>query len=336
MRGARPLPAGHGRVPAAGRAPAPRARAAGPAPTTFIVERAGDIDRRARARRRGQGGAELRGRRTRCRGPHRSARRDRASALRDLETFLAGGAGAWRARRAHHPRPRPRIGSGEGPYCGRRSGIGWAAPAAERCGVMAFVSARRVRRRRRDAGIAAPPLRARAHCLAPRAGHSPVRPQPRIRNQSARQNSQGECNEHSHRDQRVRPHRPAGLPRPARAGPGRQGGRGRRRRRHRPGRQPGLPAEVRLHAGPVQRQRQLEEVAADKAEDDVLVVNGKEIAVVSAKTPAELPWKAAGRRLRHRVDRPVHRGREGQGPPRRRREEGDHLRARPRARTSPS
>jgi len=32
----------------------------------------------------------------------------------------------------------------------------------------------------------------------------------------------------------------------------------------------------------------------DKAEDDVLVVNGKEIKVVSAKTPAELPWKALG------------------------------------------
>src|SRR5215472_2444774 len=34
--------------------------------------------------------------------------------------------------------------------------------------------------------------------------------------------------------------------------------------------------------------------AADKAEDDVLIVNGKEIKVVSAKTPAELPWKALG------------------------------------------
>ncbi len=34
--------------------------------------------------------------------------------------------------------------------------------------------------------------------------------------------------------------------------------------------------------------------AADKAEDDVLVVNGMEIKVVSAKTPAELPWKAMG------------------------------------------
>jgi len=34
--------------------------------------------------------------------------------------------------------------------------------------------------------------------------------------------------------------------------------------------------------------------AADKAEDDVLIVNGKEIKVVSAKSPAELPWKALG------------------------------------------
>ena len=29
----------------------------------------------------------------------------------------------------------------------------------------------------------------------------------------------------------------------------------------------------------------------DKAEDDVLVVNGQDIAVVSAKSPADLPWK---------------------------------------------
>jgi glyceraldehyde 3-phosphate dehydrogenase len=34
--------------------------------------------------------------------------------------------------------------------------------------------------------------------------------------------------------------------------------------------------------------------AADKPEDDVLVVNGKEILVVSAKSPAELPWKQLG------------------------------------------
>ena len=37
-----------------------------------------------------------------------------------------------------------------------------------------------------------------------------------------------------------------------------------------------------------------EKSAADKVDDDVLVVNGKKIKVVSAKTPAELPWKALG------------------------------------------
>src|SRR3984885_1879456 len=34
--------------------------------------------------------------------------------------------------------------------------------------------------------------------------------------------------------------------------------------------------------------------APDKAEDDVLVVDGHEIRVVSAKSPAELPWAALG------------------------------------------
>lgn len=34
--------------------------------------------------------------------------------------------------------------------------------------------------------------------------------------------------------------------------------------------------------------------APDKAEDDVLIVDGKEILVVSARTPAELPWKQLG------------------------------------------
>ena len=37
--------------------------------------------------------------------------------------------------------------------------------------------------------------------------------------------------------------------------------------------------------------------AADKAQDDVLVVDGKEIHVVSAKTPAELPWSKLGVQL---------------------------------------
>ncbi|MDD3180613.1 MAG: type I glyceraldehyde-3-phosphate dehydrogenase [Opitutaceae bacterium] len=37
--------------------------------------------------------------------------------------------------------------------------------------------------------------------------------------------------------------------------------------------------------------------APDKADDDVLVVNGKEILVVSARTPAELPWAKLGVQL---------------------------------------
>src|SRR6195256_657636 len=34
--------------------------------------------------------------------------------------------------------------------------------------------------------------------------------------------------------------------------------------------------------------------APEVLEDDVLVVNGKEVKVVSARTPAELPWKQLG------------------------------------------
>ncbi len=37
-----------------------------------------------------------------------------------------------------------------------------------------------------------------------------------------------------------------------------------------------------------------EKTAADKPEDDVLIVNGKKIEVVSAKDPSQLPWKRLG------------------------------------------
>src|SRR5437764_14554822 len=37
-----------------------------------------------------------------------------------------------------------------------------------------------------------------------------------------------------------------------------------------------------------------EKSSADKSEDDVLVVNGQKIRVVSAKEPAQLPWKQLG------------------------------------------
>src|SRR6476660_10331671 len=37
-----------------------------------------------------------------------------------------------------------------------------------------------------------------------------------------------------------------------------------------------------------------EKSAPDKVEDDVLVVNGQKIKVVSAKEPSQLPWKQMG------------------------------------------
>src|SRR5882724_11981816 len=37
-----------------------------------------------------------------------------------------------------------------------------------------------------------------------------------------------------------------------------------------------------------------EKSTADKVEDDILIVNGQKIAVVSAKEPAQLPWKQMG------------------------------------------
>ena len=52
--------------------------------------------------------------------------------------------------------------------------------------------------------------------------------------------------------------------------------------------------------------------AADKTEDDVLIVNGKEIHVVSAKTPAELPWKKFGVDIVIESTGLVHRRRQGE------------------------
>jgi glyceraldehyde 3-phosphate dehydrogenase len=49
--------------------------------------------------------------------------------------------------------------------------------------------------------------------------------------------------------------------------------------------------------GPFKGQVASRKSAPDKAEDDVLVVDGRDIRVVSAKSPAELPWKALGVQL---------------------------------------
>ena len=61
--------------------------------------------------------------------------------------------------------------------------------------------------------------------------------------------------------------------------------------------------------------------------NDVLVVDGHEIkCIMATKDPSQLPWKELGVDYVIESHRPVHRRREGQGPPRRRREEGHHLR----------
>jgi glyceraldehyde 3-phosphate dehydrogenase len=46
--------------------------------------------------------------------------------------------------------------------------------------------------------------------------------------------------------------------------------------------------------GPFKGQVGSKKSSPDKPEDDVLVVDGKDLRVVSAKTPAELPWKSLG------------------------------------------
>ena len=73
-----------------------------------------------------------------------------------------------------------------------------------------------------------------------------------------------------------------------------------------------------------------------EAGDDGITVDGDEIKVLAERDPAELPWGDLGRRGRDRVHRPVHRSRRRRQAPRGRRQEGDHLGARPRSPTSPS
>jgi hypothetical protein len=60
-------------------------------------------------------------------------------------------------------------------------------------------------------------------------------------------------------------------------------------------RQSGLPAQIRFHPGPFQGHGVSKKSAAGQTEDDVLVVNGKDIQVVSAKDPAGAAVESAGR-----------------------------------------
>ena len=50
--------------------------------------------------------------------------------------------------------------------------------------------------------------------------------------------------------------------------------------------------------------------------EDSLIIDGREIKVLKERDPAALPWGDLGRRHRPRVDRHLHRRRQGPGPPR--------------------
>ena len=58
-----------------------------------------------------------------------------------------------------------------------------------------------------------------------------------------------------------------------------------------------------------------------------LKVNGKELTGLAERDPANLPWRDLGDRRRDRVDRLLHEARRRAEAPRRRREEGCHLRS---------
>ena len=66
----------------------------------------------------------------------------------------------------------------------------------------------------------------------------------------------------------------------------------------------------------------------DLAEDDIIVVNGHDIKVVSARTPGRPAVEGTRRGSRHRVHRPLHRCGKSQGPHHRRCQESHHLRSR--------
>jgi DNA-nicking Smr family endonuclease len=143
MRGARPLPRGHERVTGAPAAASPprRQRAAAPTPSPFVVEQTGDAitgrapDVAARLCKELRGGAHAVDARLDLHG------RGREKALHDLERFVASAAARGaRCLLVIHGRGH---GSDAGGPVLRPAIWEWlASPAAERAGVMAFVSAR--------------------------------------------------------------------------------------------------------------------------------------------------------------------------------------------------
>ena len=141
MRGARPLPPGHARVVAPPPAPGRRRPAAARAVPAFVVEQTGEtitgraLDVAVKLLHELRGGSHALDARIDLHG------RARAQALRDLERFVtAARARGDRCLLVIHGRGQ-RSDAG-GPIL-RPAVWEWlASPAAERCGVMAFASAR--------------------------------------------------------------------------------------------------------------------------------------------------------------------------------------------------
>ena len=70
--------------------------------------------------------------------------------------------------------------------------------------------------------------------------------------------------------------------------------------------------------------------------DDAIIVGGQQIAALEERDPAALPWGDLGADIVIESTGLLHRRDQGQGAHRRRRQEGHHLGARRRTRTSPS
>ena len=120
------------------------------------------------------------------------------------------------------------------------------------------------------------------------------------------------------RHQRFRPHRPAVAEGHPRARPGR-GGRRRQRPRRRPDQRPAVQARLDLRRLSGRGQPHRRRASS---------IDGKAIKVLQVEGPVPAAVGRPRRRPRDRVDRPVHRCRQGPRPHRRRREEGDHQRPR--------
>ena len=155
--------------------------------------------------------------------------------------------------------------------------------------------------------------------------------EPRSTRRGARRSlSHGGCDGNQDRDQRIRSHRSPRPPNPLRSGPPRPGDRRRRRRRRLDRcRLLRLPDEVRLGARSLRaRTVDEEERSLRRAQRRARRRRRRGEVHPGGQGPEPAPLEGARRGVRHRVDGPFQRRREGGWTPRCRGEEGDPLGAR--------